>query len=106
MKENSKFDSPFDLPKVRIPDNRLVNGDASQEEILQCKICLNIGFDPIECVGCENLFCKSCIQDWLKKHNECPFKCPGEFKENRTNKVRRNALYQLKYKVIIFFQNV
>ena len=43
---------------------------------LQCSICLDLVMDPLECKNCSKLFCKDCINDWLKKSTTCPNKHP------------------------------
>lgn len=49
-----------------------------------CSICTGILINPVQCVSCENCFCKSCISDWLSKSKSCPFKCKHtSFKESR-----------------------
>ena len=42
----------------------------------QCNICLDLVMNPIECNSCSKLFCKECIESWLKssKNHECPNK--------------------------------
>ena len=41
---------------------------------LQCSICLDLVMDPVECQNCSKLFCKDCINSWLKNSNQCPNK--------------------------------
>ena len=41
---------------------------------LQCSICLDLVMEPIECNNCSKLFCKECINNWLKNSSECPNK--------------------------------
>ena len=40
----------------------------------QCSFCLDLVMDPIECENCSKLFCKDCINEWLKKSTQCPNK--------------------------------
>ncbi len=53
--------------------NLVVNND-KLSPTLQCCICLDLVMEPIECKNCNKLFCKECIETWLKKSNECPNK--------------------------------
>ena len=35
-----------------------------------CIICEGIILYPVQCIKCENNFCKSCIDSWIKKKNK------------------------------------
>ena len=37
------------------------------EDMFDCPICTNVVLAPKECMGCGDLFCGKCIDDWLKK---------------------------------------
>ena len=54
------------------------------EDSLTCPIHYGILKDPCECDECKNNFCKECVNDFLKKRNECPLcKCsPFSYREN------------------------
>lgn len=58
-------------------------------KFIQCKICMNILNDPYDCLCCNQTFCKSCIVNYIKTNNKCPF---SEFfslnkqKENNSSK--------------------
>ena len=54
------------------------------EEKFTCLIHLGILNDPYECIKCKNNFCKSCINEHLKKQNKCPLcsESPFIFREN------------------------
>ena len=41
---------------------------------LQCSLCLDLVMNPVECENCSKLFCKECIDSWLKNSAECPNK--------------------------------
>ena len=66
-----------------------------------CVICDGIILHPVQCIKCENNFCKSCIDLWIKKktkEQQCPFKCENpEFKPCR---LLNNLLQNLKFKCI------
>ena len=36
-------------------------------ELIICQICQCIMLEPVMCVGCQNYYCKKCIDDWKKK---------------------------------------
>ena len=48
-------------------------------KFIQCKICMNLLNDPHDCLCCSQTFCKSCIINYIKTNNKCPF---SEFFEN------------------------
>lgn len=63
-----------------------------------CSICSGIIINPIQCLECDNCFCKICFDDWKKAKggNSCPFRCPNpSFKSSRLIK---NILSILKFK--------
>lgn len=66
------------------------------ENCMICTICDGVVYQPLQCVKCENLFCKNCIEEWRKKSDSCPYKCQNfELKEN---KIIKNILSNLKFK--------
>ncbi|CAG9323856.1 unnamed protein product [Blepharisma stoltei] len=46
-------------------------------ELIQCSICLEFPIEPLECKGCDNLFCKECLLLWFRvtEKLECPHRC-------------------------------
>ena len=57
------------------------------EPLIVCSICCGIIYEPIICTGCENCFCYSCINDWKKKSDICPFKCQNaKYQESKLAK--------------------
>ena len=52
-------------------------------KFIQCKICLNLLNDPYDCLCCNQTFCKSCIINYIKANNKCPF---SEFFSNQQDK--------------------
>jgi hypothetical protein len=43
----------------------------SQEEVLECPICL--GAYPVDSrTSCKHFFCHACISDWMATHDTCP----------------------------------
>ena len=59
-------------------DEDIINVDDFKviEQFAICSICQGVLVDPVQCQVCENSFCKSCMEDWLKKAKVCPFHCP------------------------------
>ena len=49
--------------------------DKSYDELVQftCNICLMVFTEPMVTRCCRQLYCKQCIQEWLKSHDICPF---------------------------------
>ena len=45
------------------------------ESSITCNICLDIIIEPTMCMKCQNVYCKECIQNWLKINNRCPNRC-------------------------------
>ena len=52
--------------------NLIVNKNTALSPTLQCSICLDLVMEPVECKNCNKLFCKECIESWLKGSNKCP----------------------------------
>lgn len=50
----------FGYDKDRFPN---LNSD-----MFDCPICTNVVRKPKECLGCGDLFCSKCIDDWTKKN--------------------------------------
>ena len=63
------------------------------KEFINCNMCLSILRNPNECTQCESIYCKGCIDEWLKRNKSCPLRCKDfKFKESRKLK---NFLEQL-----------
>ena len=67
-------------------------------QFIQCKICMNILNDPIDCICCNQTFCRSCIQNYIKTNNKCPYQ--DFFSKN--NQKRKSILENLKPSSINF----
>ena len=66
------------------------------ENCIICTICSGVVIDPLQCRSCENVFCRSCIEEWKKKSNTCPYKCQDfTLKEN---KIFNSIIANLKFK--------
>ena len=63
-----------------------------------CSICNGIVVAPVQCIECENCFCKSCIESWKKKagENSCPFRCKSPIFKN--SRLIKNILSNIKFK--------
>lgn len=55
-----------------IPRERFFN---LEDDYFDCVICQQVVMNPKMCSTCNNVFCKSCINEWQKKKPNCPFKC-------------------------------
>ena len=40
-----------------------------------CPICKGVIVNPVQCVKCDNCFCKQCSLSWKRKHKGCPMQC-------------------------------
>ncbi len=79
-------------------DNYVIKDEffKSIEDEITCSICSGIKQNPIMCIKCQNSFCSNCIDDWKKKSNECPFKCPNP--EYTLCRIVKNLLSKLNFK--------
>ena len=69
-----------------IDPETVINQDklSAIRELSICIICQGIIFEPVQCIKCENCFCKNCAVDWKKRSNSCPYKCGVfDFKESK-----------------------
>ena len=64
------------LNNNQISRGKLVSNIQTISPTLQCAICLDLVMTPVECEDCSKLFCKDCIENWLKNTKECPNKHP------------------------------
>ncbi len=62
------------LENVEIARGKLISNLNTVSPTLQCSICLDLVMTPVECKICSKLFCKYCIDNWLKNNKECPNK--------------------------------
>ena len=62
------------LNNNKISRGKLVSNMTNISPTLQCEICLDLVMTPVECGNCSKLFCKLCIDEWLKNETECPNK--------------------------------
>ena len=65
-------------------------------KFIQCKICMNILNDPYDCLCCNQTFCKSCILNYIKTNNKCPFSeffdLNNQKDSNQNKKINNNDL--------------
>lgn len=58
----------------------IVESDAEKVEranFFVCCICAMVVKDPVECDGCQSVFCGPCIQPWRANNKSCPKRCQG-----------------------------
>ena len=61
-------------------DPDLLIGDFSQlTSTLTCMICINLVNQPICCSKCSKMFCKKCIDAYIKFNKNCPLRCENFF---------------------------
>ena len=51
---------------------QFVDLSESDEQDLSCGICHNILSSPVVTKCCQQMFCKICIEEWLKNSRTCP----------------------------------
>lgn len=64
------------------------------KEMVVCVICTGVIIDPMQCISCENSFCKHCIGIWGNKSSCCPFKCANFVTKDGTRMIK-NLLEKL-----------
>ena len=66
--------NPIKEPKAGVSKNYISNIDDSLFSDLQCSICYNLLWNPMECSDCGNSFCEYCIKKNLTigANNSCP----------------------------------
>ena len=74
----------FEIDRIQ-----LVTSPSIISPTLQCSICLDLVFNPVQCRNCSKLFCKNCIEMWLEKQKECPNKHPFAKKECDENWIKK-----------------
>ena len=62
------------LNNNQISRGKLISNSQTVSPTLQCAICMDLVMNPVECKNCSKLFCKYCIDNWLKNSKECPNK--------------------------------
>jgi len=55
-----------------------------------------ISLKPVACKQCESVFCRECLNTWLKKHNTCPLRCKN-FDINEEPRLVKNILSKFYY---------
>ena len=65
------------------------------EYSLTCSICSDIMIDPMMCMNCQAVYCKSCIDNWSKKSAHCTNRC--ENTNYKKSILSQNFLSKLKF---------
>ena len=64
----------------------------------QCNICIGLVYSPVECKECQQIFCESCLDDWLRRGNQnCP-RCQAKLLKSQLNRILKKFLEQTKLK--------
>ena len=58
---------PFSVGNKGISEELISLNDIKTAENLRCQICLNLVFDPIKCMNCDQIFCRICLSNVVKK---------------------------------------
>lgn len=64
------------------------------ENLITCKICLEVVKNPQQCKTCENVYCEICLSKWK---NECPMRCQNQ---------NQNEIIQTNFKPSKVFLNL
>jgi hypothetical protein len=86
----SKVISKENMP---IDPERLCGQFSEMVHDITCQICLNIIYpQPVCCAVCQKMFCKKCIDQWVRNsfRNTCPN--AHEYKEVQVNLLAKNLL--------------
>ena len=62
---------------------------------VSCSICTEILINPMMCMNCQAVFCKSCIDEWSKKSAHCTNRC--ENTNYQKSILSQNILSKLKF---------
>jgi hypothetical protein len=86
-----------------IEDNVFENNLDIAKEVI-CAICQNLVNFPTSCSVCQNLFCKKCIDQWMKNNFKCPMRCnqTSSLKLQDIPKTTRNLINKIKLKCLKF----
>jgi hypothetical protein len=86
-----------------LDSSQIVNQDYYEtvKDISTCIICAGIIIDPLQCLSCENCFCKNCINAWIKKSNTCPFKC-AKIETKEASRLVKNMMSRLIFKCPLY----
>ena len=69
-----------------------------KEDGLICTICTDVVIQPVQCVECEHLNCRICIEDSLKHDVKCP-DCRKVFESTKhLGRHERNYLNKTEFK--------
>ena len=65
------------------------------KDLLICSLCKKILKDPYMCNGCQDVYCKKCLEDYSQLK-----KCPNEEKESKfiSSNTKKELLSKLKYR--------
>lgn len=60
-----------------INENTIIKNDIykSLKDSIYCPICKNLMIEPFMCSGCQDTFCKKCVENIEKEKKTCPNKC-------------------------------
>ena len=60
-----------------VNENTIIKNNTYElfQELIFCPICERLMIEPVICLGCQNNYCKNCIENWKKKDGSCPNKC-------------------------------
>ena len=67
MNEDPKKNPLFQIKSINLPQNHFINQLADK-----CPICVDKHKNPVKLENCIHIFCKKCIDGWIKQKKNCP----------------------------------
>ena len=99
--KNQKFiQVKINFPSEGIDKTLIDEKDIKILSVFECPVSLNLVWEPVECLNCQNVFCEACAQKIVDKgNNKCPMcnKFPFVF---RRSLIARKALSLIHLKCI------
>jgi hypothetical protein len=86
----------IDIKEMKFDEENYIGENKEDTREFTCLFCLYIVKQPISCNNCDNLFCKKCIDEHLKRSKECP-QCRTEFIQKPINRLISGILQRLQF---------
>ena len=83
-----------------VNENTIIKNETfnSFPEMFICQICKLIMLEPVMCIGCQNYYCKKCIENCKQKSGTCPNGCENPIFKDVIEKNR--LIKKMKFKCI------
>jgi hypothetical protein len=86
-----------------LSEARIKNIDDIQDikDLILCAICYQVVTEerkPVECTSCQNqIFCVTCIGDWLQNHDKCPYCNDKDSRFTQINPILLDMIKNIKF---------